>query len=99
MRPVLVLTMRPGGRPMALKVSVLPSASEALAGTSTAEPTGEDWLPGLASVGGVLTTVAAAWRHCMPKLSIQLPERPYSAKPGLPESQRHGPCAVPVFGP
>jgi hypothetical protein len=67
---------RPAGSPMALKLSVLPSVSDALAARSTAEFTAVDWLPGFARVGGVLTTVAVAWRHCMPKLSIQLPERP-----------------------
>ena len=43
---------------------------------STADPTMVDWLPGFARLGGVFTKVAAAWRHCTPKLSIQLPERP-----------------------
>ena len=43
---------------------------------STAVPTMVDWLPGFARLGGELTKVAAAWRHCTPKLSIQLPERP-----------------------
>jgi hypothetical protein len=61
---------------MALKLSALPSASEAVIGRSTSVSTVLDWLPGLERLGGVFTKVVVAWRHCRPTLSIQLPERP-----------------------
>src|SRR5690349_11601828 len=99
MRPVVASTLSPAGRPMALKLKALPSGSDAVAGSSTAAPTVLDWLPGFERFGAVLTKVVIAWRHCRPTLSIQPPARPYSAKPGLPESQRQGPCAVPVMPP
>ena len=76
MRPVAESMLSPAGRPRALKVSELPSGSEALMVRSTADPAMVDWLPGLARLGGEFTNVAAPWRHCTPKLSIQLPERP-----------------------
>src|SRR5690349_20400023 len=99
MAPVAGFTLSPAGKPMAVNDSASASASEAVACRSTAAPTGDDWLPGLFKVGGVFTKVTGACRHCMPTLSSQPPARPYSAKAGLPESQRHGPCAVPVAGP
>ena len=76
MRPVAGSMLSPAGKPIALKVSGLTSGSEALMARSTADPTMVDWLPGFERLGGVFTNVAAAWRHCTPKLSIQLPERP-----------------------
>ena len=76
MRPVVASTASPAGRPMALKLNALPSASEAVIGSSTGVSTVLDWAPGFERFGGVLTNVFVAWRHCNPTLSIQPPERP-----------------------
>src|SRR3954462_9633671 len=99
MRPVPASMARPGGRPSALNVREFASGSDAPIATSTAAPTVDDWLPGFERLGGLFTNVLVAWRHWMPKLSIQLPARPLSANAGLFVSQRRGPPAVPVSGP
>src|SRR5690242_18004763 len=91
--------LRPGGSPVAVNVRESPSGSEALMDRSTVVPMLEDCAPGLPRLGGEFTKVVAACWHCMLNASIQLPERPDSAKAGLPESQRYGPPAVPVLGP
>ena len=75
--PLVALMASPAGRPVALKVSALPSGSVAMMANDTGSPRLLTWFAGVPMTGAALAELPfESPRQRRPNESIALPERP-----------------------